>query len=389
MPKSYTRDGFTWLAYLMLGYFSLCVNGLGPIMPFLKSELHLSNTVSSLHFTALGIGILLVGLLGHMLVERLGRLFILWSGAIGMSVGVCLLIWGESPAVTIPGAFLVGCLGALILAIAPAALSDHHKALGVVAISEAKVFAVSAGALAPVLVGWSAAALGDWRLVFVAVVLAPLFFRLGLGKVSLPEDRQAVHKVQTSQPLPWLFWYYWCTIVLSEGAEYCMIFYSPAYLEQQLSFLKSNAALAASLFVVGMILGRLVGSRLVRRFSPALLITVSALLALAGFLLFWLASAPFVGLVGLFITGLGVANLYPLTLSLAIAAAKGSTVQAGVRATLSTGSSIVVAPIILGWLADLNGIRPAYGVVVVMLAGVLLLIQASRFVFVRKLNEAE
>jgi fucose permease len=385
MPQSYIRDRFTWLAYLLLGFFSYYVNGLGPVMPFLKAELHLSYTVSSLHFAALGSGILLVGLFGHKLVERVGRLFILWNGAIGISIGACLLIWGKTPLVTVTGAFLVGCLGALILAIAPAALSDHHAALGAVAISEANVFALTVGASAPFLVGWSAGALGNWRFVFAAMALAPILIRLGLGKVSLPEDRQVVQIVQAARPLPWRFWYFWSAIVLSEGAEYCMIFYSPAYLENALGMLKANAAQAASLFVVGMILGRLAGSRLVRRCLPAVLVTVSALLALVGFILFWLASAPFLGLAGLFITGLGVANLYPLTLSMAIAAARGSTVQAGVRATLSTGSSILVAPILLGWLADLSGIKLAYIVVPVLLVGLFVLIQASRFAFIRNL----
>jgi fucose permease len=388
MHQTYIRDRFTWLAYLMRGYFSLCVNSLGPVMPFLKADLHLSYTVSSLHFTALGTGILLVGLLGHKLVDRLGRLFIIWNGAIGMSAGICLLIWGKTPAVTIPGGFLVGCFGALILAIAPAALSDHHGPLGTVAISEANVFALTVGVTAPLLVGWSAAGLGNWRLLLGAVVLAPLLFRLVLGKVSLLEDRQVIQKVQSGRPLPWRFWYYWSAIVLSEGAEYCMIFYSPTYLEQQLGLLKANAALASSLFVVGMILGRLAGTRLVRRFSMPVLITASALLALAGFLLFWLASAPFVGLAGLFITGLGIANLYTLTLSLAISAAKGSTAQAGVRSVLSTGSSILVAPILLGRLVDLSGIRPAYGLVAVLLLGLLVLIQSSRLAFFQKILSA-
>jgi hypothetical protein len=38
----FVRDRFTWLAYLMLAYFSYLQAAPGPLMPFLRDELHLS-----------------------------------------------------------------------------------------------------------------------------------------------------------------------------------------------------------------------------------------------------------------------------------------------------------------------------------------------------------
>ena len=70
MKVTLTRDRTTWLAYLMLAYFGYCLNSLGPITPFLKSELGVSYTVSSLHFTAFALGILGAGLGGHLVIER-------------------------------------------------------------------------------------------------------------------------------------------------------------------------------------------------------------------------------------------------------------------------------------------------------------------------------
>jgi hypothetical protein len=122
-----------------------------------------------------------------------------------------------------------------------------------------------------------------------------------------------------------------------------------------------------------MILGRISGSRLVQRFSTPLVVTISILIASIGFLIFWRSENIFLGLSGLFITGLGVANLYPLLLSLAIGAANGNTVQAGGRATLASGSAILALPLILGRLADAVGIRSAYGVVLLLLISILLI----------------
>ena len=60
MTQPFHRDRFTWLTYLLLAFYGYSLNVLGPITPFLKSELELSYTVSSLHFTAFAVG----GLIG-------------------------------------------------------------------------------------------------------------------------------------------------------------------------------------------------------------------------------------------------------------------------------------------------------------------------------------
>jgi fucose permease len=163
-----------------------------------------------------------------------------------------------------------------------------------------------------------------------------------------------------------------------------MIFWSADYMQQVLGLIKADAARAVSLFLAAMIVGRLLGSWLVQRFSTRAVITVSIVMAGIGFLLFWRTENTFIGLSGLFLTGLGVANLYPLILSLAITAASGNTVQAGARATLASGTAILALPLILGSFADAVGIRLAYGVVLLLLISVFLISQiAGRNSFVR------
>jgi len=126
-----------------------------------------------------------------------------------------------------------------------------------------------------------------------------------------------------------------------------------------------------------MIAGRLAGSRLVQRFPTHRVTIASILVAASGFILFWMTKSPFLGMAGLFITGLGVASLYPLILSLAIGSAPDNTVQASVRATLASGTAILVLPLVLGRLADQFGIWQAYGVVGILLVGVLLILLST------------
>jgi fucose permease len=272
----------------------------------------------------------------------------------------------------------MGLIGSLILAIVPAALADQHGELRAVALSEANVIASLLATFAPLMVGWFARSLDSWRLPLWIMAFTPLLLFLGFGRnVSYQTTSADEVSHPSNQPLPRLFWLYWVAIVLGVSVEFCMIFWSADYLEQVLGLIKANAAQAVSLFLAAMIVGRVVGSRLVRHFSTRGVVTISIVIAGIGFLLFWRAENSLIGLVGLFLTGLGVASLYPLLLSLAIGAANGNTVQAGARATLASGTAILALPLALGRLADAVGIRSAYVLVVILLISVFLIIQIA------------
>ena len=378
MSRSFQRDRFTWLAYLLLAFYGYCLNILGPITPFLKEELNLSYTVSSLHFTAFAVGILLVGLGGHIVIRRFGRWTSLWIGAFGMSVSAFLLLAGQSPLITIGAAFGMGLIGSLILVMVPSMLSEQHGEQRAVALTEANVIASLVATAAPLLVGWFALTSGGWRLSLGIVALTPILLRLGFRQIpplllTSPEEQVTTSK----QPLPALYWVYWAALVLAVSVEFCMIFWSADYLATSLGVPKVDAAQAVSLFLGGMILGRLAGSRLVQRFSTHRVIIASIGLAAIGFALFWLAHDATLAMAGLFVTGLGVASLYPLILSLAIGTASSNTIQASARATLASGTAILALPLVLGRLADMVGIQSAYGLVALLLIGVFSIIAGT------------
>jgi len=390
MQRTFRRDRFTWLAYLSLAVYGYFLNVLGPITPFLKDELHLSYTVSSFHFTAFAIGILLIGVGGHLLIQSIGKQRSLWLGLFGMSLSALILLIGKTPIITIGASFLMGLIGSLILAIVPAALSDQHGEMKAVALSEANVIASLFATAAPLLVGWFAQSVGSWRWALGIMAGIPILMLISLGMNSSPATTSSgVESPKTSRPLPALFWIYWVAIVLAVSVEFCMVFWSADYLEQVLGLIKADAARAVSLFLAAMIVGRIFGSRLVQYFSARAVVIVSIIIAAFGFLLFWSAESSFLGLSGLFITGLGVANLYPLILSLAISAAAGNTVQAGARATLASGAGILALPLILGGFADAVGIRLAYVVVLLLLVSVFLINQIAGRILVHQSTSYE
>ena len=182
MPQTFHRDRFTWLLYLVLAFYGYFINILGPITPFLRSELGLSYTVSSLHFAAFAVGMLGVGLFGHLLIRRVGRWHALWIGVVGLSLGALLLVTGKTPVITIVASFLMGLVGSLIIVIVPAALSDLHGELRAIPLSESNVISSLAATVAPLMVGLFARTTGDWRLALGTIAMTPVLLYFGIGK---------------------------------------------------------------------------------------------------------------------------------------------------------------------------------------------------------------
>lgn len=375
MTPSLTRDRGTWLAYALLAVYGYCLNGLGPITPFLKDELGLSYTVASLHFTAFAAGILAVGLGGHAVIARLGRERAQWLGAAGLGAGVVLLAAGRTPLLTIPAAFFMSLVGSLILAIVPASLSDRHGARRAQALSEANLLASAASTAVPLLVGWSARTLGDWRPALALAALAALGLYAAFGRTSAaPAAQPAADPAAGRAGLPLAYWLYWGALMLAVSVEFCLVFWSADFVAETLGWANAAAAQSVSVFLAAMIVGRGLGSRLVQRWPAAAVVTASLVIAGLGFGFFWQGRAPGLLLGGLFVAGLGVASLYPVILALSLGAAGPHSDAASARATLASGTAILALPLLLGRLADGVGLGPAYGVVPALLAGALLLV---------------
>jgi len=373
---TFHRDRFTWLAYLLLALYGYFLNILGPLTPYLKDELGLSYTVSSLHFTAFAAGMLLVGLSGGIVIQRVGRGPALWLGAFGVGFGAILLLLGRTAVLTIGASFLMGLIGSLILVIVPSALSDEHGEARAVALSEGNVIASAFSMVAPLMVGWTAPLLLGWRLALGAAAFLPLPLYLIFRNVAPPQTAIQAGSTSPHKPLPFLFWVYWVAIVLGVSLEFCMISWSADYLEKTLFIPRADAAQSVSLFLLAMIFGRMAASRLVQRFSVHRVVIGFILTAALGFGLFWLTGSRLPSLAGLFLTGLGVAGLYPLLLSIAMGVTTDTT-QASARATLASGTAILLLPLTLGRLADLVGIQQAYGVVAVLLVCLLGIVLAA------------
>jgi fucose permease len=180
------------------------------------------------------------------------------------------------------------------------------------------------------------------------------------------------------QKLPRAFWACWAVVVLVVAVEWCMLFWSADYLEKVVGLARVDAATLVSVFFFAMLLGRVGGSALARRFTAVAILLFALVLTLVSFPLFWLGQHPWVNVTGLFIAGIGIANLFPLAMSAAISLAPYNANLASSRVTLGSGSAIFGAPLALGWLADQVTIQRAYAVVIPLLLVAILTVWSLR-----------
>lgn len=369
----FVRDRFTWLAYFMLAYYAYMQATLGPLVPFLRAELDFNYTISGFYVGAYALGMIIAGLTADRMVLRFGRPWLFWGGGAGMAFGSVLLMIGRDTRFTILSTFIMAVIGSYLLVMIQAALSDHHGEKRSYALTEVNVFAVVGATAAPLLVGLGEAQGWTWRLSPLVGIAAWGLAFIWTRRIPIPATRLPRKVEVTEKPgkLPRAYWGYWLVIVISVSIEWCMIFWASTYMEKVVGLDKAIAATSLSLFTLAQVVGRAAGSGLTRRYPTHNLLLLAGAIVVVGFPLFWLGRTPVVNATGLFLCGLGVANLFPLTLSAASAVGTANPNAASGRMTFGAGLAILVAPQILGTLADQIGIQSAYGLVAPLAIGVI------------------
>nr|WP_241562591.1 MFS transporter [Streptomyces hoynatensis] len=136
-----------------------------------------------------------------------------------------------------------------------------------------------------------------------------------------------------------------CT-AYGEGA---MADWSALHLHDSLGASESLAAAGYSSFAMAMTVGRLTGSSMLQRLGQTPALVLGGSVAAAGMLLGALAPNVWLALAGFVITGLGLANIFPI----AIGQAGALTGPSGVAAASTLGyGGMLAGPVAIGFLAD-------------------------------------
>lgn len=355
---TFVRDRTTLLLYAALGVFGGLQTVPSLATPALRDELGYGYGLSSAHLSLYAVGSVLAGLAGVALTRRAGRRAVLVLGLLGAAAGTVLLTAGRTPWATLGACLVAGGLGTLTLIAVQAGLADHHGEQRAVAFAESNVMASVGTTLTPLLVGGLAALTGSWRWGVLALVGLVLVVVAGARTTVVP-DPAAVLAAAPRTRLPsrarsgvaLVF----CGVVL----EWSVSFWGATYLRDEVGLSRSTAVTAMALFFGAMLTGRVGGAVLARTRPAGRLVGAALAVTGVGLVVATASTAPATSLLALVLLGLGVSVLFPLGLSLAVAAAPDDAAVVSSRCVTAGGTAILLGPLVIGRLADGVGLRAA------------------------------
>src|SRR3954451_15161848 len=361
----FRRDRLTWIAYVLLAWFAYLQAAPGLVIVHLRDELDLSYSTGGLHVTAFAAGSLVAGMMSPRLERAIGRRTLFWSAATLMGAGAIGLTAGRIAAVTVGSVLVMGVGGGLLLGTMQAALGDHHGDRRAVALSEANVAASIAYVALIGLLSLTAALQAGWRVAPPVSLAVPALAWWSNRRLAI--DAPPPSPVAQGR-LPGVFWIAAAMLFCTTAGEWCITAWGATFV-QDAADISANAAVALMAgYFGGVVAGRTLGSRLVRRHDPERLLAVAICVTAAGFMILWPSTNPAHALVGLSLLGIGLGNLFPMGMSMTVALDPERAVLASGRAVVMTSFAVMLAPLTVGTLADATSLKAALGVVPVVLA---------------------
>ena len=360
----FRRDRLTWIAYVMLAWFAYLQAAPGLVMVHLRDELDLSYSAGGLHVAAFAAGSMIAGVVSARLERALGRRTLFWSAAAVMGAGAIGLTAGRVAELTVGSVLVMGLGGGLLLVTIQAALADHHGDRSAVALTEANVAASIAYVALIGVLSLTAALHVGWRVALLASLAVPALAwwnNRRLAIVAPPPSDGAEGR------LPAVFWIAAAVLFCTTAAEWCITAWGASFVGDAAEVSTDTAVALMGGYFGGVVVGRVLGSRLARRHDPARLLALALAVTAAGFAVLWPSTGPAQALVGLALLGVGLGNLFPMGLAVTVALAPGRAALASARAVGMVSLAVLLAPLTVGALADATSLTAALGVVPVTL----------------------
>jgi MFS family permease len=361
----FRRDRLTWVAYLMLAWFAYLQAAPGLVIGHLRDELDLSYSTGGLHVAAFAAGSLVAGVISARVEGAVGRRALFWSSAALMGAGTIGLTVGRVAAMTVGSVLVLGLGGGLLLVTIQAALADHHGARRAVALTEANVAASVAYVVLIGVLSLTAALHVGWRAALLACLLVPVIAWWTNRRLAIdaPPPSEVAH-----DRLPGVFWIAATMLFCMVAVEWCITAWGASFVAEAAAVSTDTAVALMAGYFGGVVAGRVLGSRLTRRYDPQRLLAFALGVTAAGFAVLWPSTGPVQALGGLSLLGIGLGNLFPMGLAVTVALAPGRAVQASARAVGATSFAVLLAPLTVGTLADATSLTAALGVVPLALA---------------------
>lgn len=348
------RDGLVWFLFLSLGLFGFMQGFLSAAMPFVKDSLELPTSMVSWHFSAYALGRLSSGFPARRMVERqVGPRAVRLIGLALLAVMVTIPL-APSAWLTLPGALGVGFFGGLLQALTQAQFVRLSTRTRAIAIGEAYVVASLGVFICPVSIGFVAKHDLPWMtaLAIPAMILAAnaLFARPGgergaAAKPAPPRAKAGAAHVKVVVT-------FWVLVFCGNAVEWGIGLWGPQVLKDKLHLSTASAVQLMGFYFGATIVGRVINTRLLRRFECEQLFLSYIVLGGAAVMMFLISTSLPVATAALVVAGACLGCFYPLNLATAMKYAPDDISLITSGAAKCSGLALLSVPLTLGYVSD-------------------------------------
>ena len=371
------------LPFGRLGIAAFLLYGIGYIVPLLRRDLGISDSMAGLHASAVAVGTLLAGIAGERYMRRLGDTLAPRVAMLGVGIAGLAVAFATNVAMTLAGAGLFGVAGGILLSWVNHTLSSLGGREASVALARVNLVGLLTALASPIAIATvdSLGVNGRFAMLLpfpFVVVLEGVFWRRARAAPA-PATPVEVAPRRPAQRLPGAYWRAWLVLVVAVSLEFTIVYWGASLIGIRTGAGTSEATTAAAAFLLGMIASRIALAAGLGTHAPRLRVTTLALTAvIVGALITWQATSVAIGAAGLFLAGLGVGPLYPVGIGFALSLVREAPEAAAARATLATGVALIGAPFLLAVTAERIGLENAWPLVAVAALVAIALVAATR-----------
>ena len=346
---------------VLMGFFVMSfVDLVGIGVDKVKSDMSLSATVSQLIPTVTFLWFFILSVPVGVMQSRIGKKNMLNIGMVVTALGLLVPFIFYSFATVLVGFALLGAGNTIVQVSANPLMVDvvpGNRASSFLSFSQ---FVKAIGSMlgAP-LAAFFAMKLGDWKILFLVFGIVSLLTVLWLGTTKIDETRIEGYKATFASSFRLLGNGFVLLMVLSiflvVGIDVGFNSNSGQFLIKHFGIGQTAAESGRSVYFLGRMLGTFAGAIILTKLSSRSLFLWTSLLGIICLVAILVVKSTILAWGLVFLTGLAVANIWPLVFSIAVERhpAQSNEISGLVMMAISGGA---VIPLLIGWLSDLSGI---------------------------------
>lgn len=371
-------DGPTVVAYVQLSLVAFFMTGFGATQALLRDEQNTSKVMSGLHATVFALTGILAALVTPRLVTHFGRSRVLVIGACAFSGGLAGYLLPLGPAVTLPSVGIISLGTATLIICFSAFLMDHQGPAGPSSLTQANALAAGASVLAPMAIGIGAAMALGWRfslwMNLIALIALALFAHRRMALIIDATQRDEQDSIAW-RDMPRPMWWSVVLVAVFSAIELTTFLWAADLLRERGGAAPALGAGLVAVIALGLVIGRLIGSKLAQTRTIDSLLIFAGIITLVGFAIAWLSTEPLFITLGFFVVGIGLSLNRPLGFARAVQTSGGWAIQATSLVSIAGGLAFAIIPLALGSLAEIVGIHFAFLLLPALLMTALVLLR--------------